>query len=124
MTDLKIAVRKQPAQYEPGEEIAGAAQWLLTRPPDSVEARLLWYTGGGGSYVAVVVATARFDGALQDDTRPFLFTAPAFPHSYRGTLFTVHWAVELMAYPNQESIRAELVIAPDGKAIEFPPIEG
>lgn len=121
MSEVKIDVRKRPAEFEPGEEIVGAAQWLLARTPEAVEARLLWYTGRG-PYVADVIETVRFEGALKDDTRPFRFTAPEAPYSYCGRLLTLCWAVELMAYPNRESARVELVIAPGGRALEFPPM--
>ena len=124
MSELKIGVRKQPAQYEPGEEIAGAAQWQLARAPESVEARLLWHTSGRGFVDVGVVATVRFDGALQDATRPFRFTAPEAPYSYCGKLVTLGWAVELLALPHKESARVELVIAPEGRPLAFEPAEG
>jgi hypothetical protein len=34
MSEMKIAVRKQPAEYAPGEEIAGGVQWRLDRVPE------------------------------------------------------------------------------------------
>lgn len=123
MSELKIAVRKQPAAYEPGEEIAGGAQWELGRAPKSVEARLLWHTSGRGYIDVGVVATVRFDGAQQDDTRSFQFTAPEAPYSFNGTLVTLGWAVELVALPGNESARVELVIAPEGKALELTEME-
>lgn len=122
MTELKVGVRKQPAEYEPGEEIVGAAQWQLDRSPESVEARLLWHTTGRGFVDVGVVATVRFDAPLQDDTRPFRFTAPEAPYSYCGKLIRLDWAIELVALPHKESARVDLVIAPEAKPLEFSPL--
>ena len=122
MSDVKIAVRKQPAEYEPGEEIAGGAQWQLDRSPESVEARLLWHTvgRGGRSHEDVgVVSTVRFDAPQRDDTRSFRFTAPLAPYSFSGQLVTLTWAVELVALPHKENSRVELSIAPGGKPLEL-----
>ncbi len=123
MSEMKIAVRKQPAEYEPGEEIAGGAQWQLDRKPESVEARLLWHTvgSGGRSHEDVgVVATVRFDAPREDDTRSFRFTAPPAPYSFSGQLVTLTWAVELVALPHKENARVEISIAPGGKPLELP----
>lgn len=91
MSDLKIAVRKQPARFQPGEEIAGAAQWRLDRAPQSVEVRLLWHTSGRGIEDVCVVETVRFDVPAQDDTRPFSLVAPDAPYSFSGKLITLEW---------------------------------
>jgi hypothetical protein len=117
MAGIRVAVRKDPAAYEPGEMIAGAAQWQLDRMPESVEVRLLWHTSGRGYEDVAVVATVVFDGAQQDDTRPFQFTAPEAPYSFSGKLITLAWAVEVVALPHNENARADLVIAPRGKAL-------
>jgi hypothetical protein len=122
MSEMKIAVRKQPAEYAPGEEIAGGVQWQLDRAPESVEARLLWHavSSGGRGYEDVgVVATVRFDGPGQEDTRSFQFTAPLAPYSFAGKLVTLTWAVEVVALPRKENTRVEVVIAPGGKALEL-----
>lgn len=112
-------MRKQPAEYEPGEEIAGGAQWRLDRAPASVEARLLWRTSGRGYEDVAVVATASFDAPLQDDTRSFRFTAPEAPYSFSGTLITLRWAIELVALPHSENARVEISIAPGGKPLRL-----
>ncbi len=91
---------------------------MLDRAPRSVEARLLWHTSGKGYEDVGVVATVGFDAAGQEDTRSFRFTAPEAPYSFRGTLVTLGWVVELVALPGNESARVEVVIAPGGKAIE------
>lgn len=117
MSTLKIAVRKDPAQYCPGEEIAGAAQWTTGNQPEAVEVRLLWYTHGRGTEDVCQVDTVRFDAPLQDDTRPFRFTAPEAPYSLAGTLVSLDWVVELIALPSKESDRIIINISPNGKPV-------
>jgi len=117
MSTLKIAVRKDPAQYRPGEEIAGAAQWTTAKPPEAVEVRLLWYTHGRGTEDVCLVDTVRFDAPLQDDTRPFRFTAPEAPYSLAGTLVSLDWVVELITLPSKESDRIIISISSDGKPV-------
>jgi hypothetical protein len=121
MNDLKIAVRKQPAQFQPGEEIAGAAQWRLDHAPKAVEVRLLWHTSGRGIEDVCVVETVRFDAPEQDDTRSFSITTPNAPHGFSGRLITLEWALELVALPSKENARTDLVIAPHGRAIDLRP---
>jgi hypothetical protein len=117
VSEFKMAVRKTPAEYEPGEEIAGAAQWLLDEAPSSVEVRLLWRTSGRGDSDLAVVGTVGFDSPLQDDTRSFTFTAPEAPYSFDGALITLGWALELVALPGKECAHVELVIAPGGRMV-------
>jgi len=117
MSEMKIAVRKHPAEYAPGEEIDGGVQWRLGKAPESVEVRLLWHTTGREFEDVGVVASVRLDGAL-DDTKSFKFTAPAAPYSYHGRVIAVKWAIEVVALPHKENTRVEIVIGPGGKALK------
>ena len=117
--DLKIAVRKQPAEFQPGEEITGAAQWKIGTAPESVEVRLLWHTSGKGIVDISVVDTVSFDAPTADDTRPFTITAPGAPYSFTGKLITLAWVLELVALPSGDNMRIDLIIAPAGKAIDL-----
>lgn len=119
MSELKIAARKQPAHFKPGEEIAGAAQWSLKHAPKSMEVRLLWHTSGRGIEDVCVAATVQFEAPLQDDTRPFTITAPEAPYSFTGSLITLQWALELVALPSRENARIDIVIAPGGETVNL-----
>jgi hypothetical protein len=121
MSEMKIAVRKHPAAYSPGEEIAGGVQWKLDKMPQSVEVRLLWHTTGRQFEDVGVVASVRFDGA-QDDTQSFSFAAPVAPYSFTGQVVALTWALEVVALPHKENARVEIVIAPGGKALELPKV--
>ena len=117
--ELKIAVRKQPAAFQPGEEIAGAAQWRLKHAPHAVEVRLVWHTRGRGIEDVAVAETIQFPNPLQDDTRPFTITAPEAPYSFSGSLITLEWALELVALPSNDNARVDIVIAPGGAAVDL-----
>jgi len=119
MKEMRIAVRKQPAEYEPGEEIAGGAQWVLDHAPHGVEARLLWHVKGQQKEDVGVVDKVQFETPMQEDTRSFTFKAPEAPYSFAGKLVTLEWVVELVALPSNESAHVSLVIAPEGKVIQF-----
>ena len=119
MSDLKIAVRKKSAQYQPGEEIAGAVQWLFEHAPKSVEVRLLWHTSGRGIEDVCVVDTVRFDVPGQEATQTFRFTAPEAPYRFSGRLVTLEWAVELVALPSKDNARVDIAIAPGGETIDL-----
>ncbi len=119
MTEMKIGMRKQPAEFSPGEKIDGAAQWLLERAPTAVEVRLLWHTRGRGTEDVSVAETVRFDAPLRDETRSFSVVAPGAPYSFSGKLITLEWALELVALPSEENARVDIVIAPDGKSINL-----
>jgi hypothetical protein len=119
MNDLKIAVRKKPAQYQPGEEIAGAVQWQCLHAPKAVEVRLLWHTSGRGIEDVCVVDTVRFDAPGQDSTQTFRFTAPEAPYSFFGRLVTLEWAVELVALPSNDNARVDISIAPGGEPVDL-----
>ncbi|HWB61125.1 MAG TPA: hypothetical protein VG733_16710 [Chthoniobacteraceae bacterium] len=117
--ELKIAVRKQPPQFQPGEEIAGAAQWQLKHPPKTVEVRLLWRTLGRGIEDACVVSTVQFDAPLADDTHPFTLVAPDAPYSFAGSLITLQWSLELVALPSKKNAHIDIVIAPGGAPVDL-----
>jgi len=122
MSDPKIAVRNQLAQFQPGEEIAGAAQWQCDRIPETMEVRLLWCTTSSanrGFQDICVVDTVRFDVPLQEDTRQFRFTAPDAPYSFSGKLTALDWVLELVALPTNDNARIEIVIAPGGEKIDL-----
>ena len=119
MSGLKIAVSRQPAHYQPGEEITGAVQWQLKHAPKSMEVRLLWHTSGRGNEDICVVQRVQFDTPLQEDTRSFSITAPEAPYSFTGNLITLEWALELVALPSNDSTRMDIVIAPEGMALDL-----
>ena len=117
MSELKIATLENRAHFAPGEELAGAVAWRLDKQPVSLELRLLWFTRGEGEEDAAVVETLRFDAPRQEETRTFRFALPESPYSFTGTVFSLVWALELVAKPTKESTRLEFTLAPDGQEI-------
>jgi len=119
MSQLKIGLRDNQTRFAPGQEITGAAGWDFPAPPQSVEARLLWFTRGVAIEDSAVVQTVRFENPKAAEARPFAFRLPEMPHSFTGRLASLFWAVEVVAQPAKESARAEFVMGPGGRAISL-----
>lgn len=114
---MKIEIRDDRRQFRPGDQLEGSAKWLLSLPPESVELRLFWYTRGKGTQDAEVVETVRFDPPHQEDSRTFSLKLPQAPYSFSGKLISLVWALELLAKPNDETERVEIVVSPAGDEI-------
>ena len=119
MSQLKIAVREDRTQFLPGDEIVAAAYWKLDGPPQSVEARLFWFTRGKGTQDVNIVETVRFDHPLAEEARPARFRLPEAPYSFSGRLVSLIWALELVVEPGSESARIELTVSPTGEEIDL-----
>ncbi len=117
MSELKIALREERTQFQPGEEIVGAAGWEFPQPPAALEIRLFWFTRGKGTEDTEVVATQRLENPQTAEARPFRFQLPAAPYSFSGRLISLIWALELVALPSKEAARIEFVMAPEGKEV-------
>jgi hypothetical protein len=119
MSELKIQLSTERTAFEPGEELAGTASWKLDPRPRAVELRLFWFTRGPGPEDAGVVERVRFEHALPEEARPFRFRLPDAPYSFSGKLFSVVWALELVAEPSKEAGRREITVAPGGKEVRL-----
>ncbi|MGA2555739.1 MAG: hypothetical protein ABSG04_05640 [Verrucomicrobiota bacterium] len=119
MSALRIEISQGRTAFEPGEELTGTVGWKLDKPARAVELRLFWFTGGAGAADAGVVETAQFDHPSPDDSRPFRFRLPPAPYSFRGSLITLNWALELVAAGATEVARQEITIAPGGEAVRL-----
>lgn len=117
MSELKIGIRDDRKAFRPGERLQGGVGWKLDAPPQSVEARLFWYTKGKGVEDVEVVATVPFDRPGREDARPFEFQLPEGPYSFSGKLISLIWAVELVVQPSGKATRAEFVMSPGGREI-------
>jgi hypothetical protein len=117
MNELKILLRDERRNFRAGDIVEGVAGWRLEKPPKSVEARLFWFTRGKGTEDVGVVSRMRFDVPQQEEGRKFSFTLPAEPWSFSGQLFSLIWALELVAEPGGHTARVELVVSPTGQEI-------
>ncbi len=120
MNQLKIGTRENRKNFEPGEEVEGAAGWELEARPESVEVRLIWFTRGKGTEDVGLVEKVRFEQPQAAEARPFRLRLPPQPYSFSGKLISLIWALELVALPGKQSARVELVVAPGGKEVVLP----
>ncbi len=117
MDELTIETADGRRNYRPGESLAGVVRWRLSRVPQTIELRLFWRTVGGGTSDVGLSSTVSFEQPNQQESRPFLFVAPASPVSFSGKLISLIWALELVATTSSECARLDLVISPTGEEL-------
>src|SRR5690349_739652 len=113
MTELKIDLAGDRTTFEPGEELNGTVSWRGEPAPRNLELRLFWFTRGKGIEDAGVVEHLTLEQPLAQETRSFHFRLPPAPYSCVGSLVSVTWALELIAYPEKSVVRKEIEIGPD-----------
>jgi hypothetical protein len=109
---MRIELDGDRRWYLPGENVSGRIVWNLDVPADAVELRLFWHTSGKGTEDVEIIDDLRVDAAGASGERDFSFRLPLGPYSFSGSLITLAWALELMAFPGGEIERVELVVAP------------
>ncbi len=119
MNTLQIDMTGDRTSFEPGEEVELTLSWELDEAPDSVELRLVWSTSGKGVTDLAVVQTVPFEFPSPRETRRTSIVLPASPYSFSGTLVSLLWAFELIAFPGEDSTRREIVVAPEGKEVRL-----
>lgn len=117
MSEARITLERQA--FQPGETIAGVAEWTLAEAPVRAELRLFWETRGKGTRDVGVEATIAFEAAGSVEARPFSLRAPDAPRSVTGRLIAVVWAVELVLEPGETTACEEIVIGPHGREISL-----
>lgn len=110
MISMRIELDDDRRWYLPGENVSGRIVWNLIA--DAVELRLFWHTSGKGTEDVEIIDDLRVDAAGTSGERDFSFRLPLGPYSFSGSLITLAWALELMAFPGGEIERVELVVAP------------
>ncbi len=115
---MKISLEKAIAEFRPDESIRGRVEWSPEETPiQSLDVRLIWYTGGKGTRDVQVVAQQTISAAPANGQQPFQFKAPRGPFSFSGKLISLVWAIEVIAMPGRDAERVDLEIAPTGKEI-------
>ena len=117
MATLIIAPANERTAYSPCETLAGIAGWELDGPATALETRLFFYTEGRGTQDTCIVNRVRFEHPSSAERRPFQFRLPDGPYSFSGKLISLRWALELVAEPDKQSHRLDLIIAPAGKEV-------
>ena len=123
MTDgaiaLELSVEHGQTSFEPGGRVSGVAGWKARIAPPEIELQLVWTSHGWGGRDFKIVETVTFAAPLPEERRPFILALPDAPYSFRGTLISLGWALELVALPGLEKVRVDLTVAPGRRAVEL-----
>ena len=119
MSRLHIETVDGRTSFDPGEEIDLTLSWDLAAPAESIELRLVWNTSGKGTTDLDVVRKVPFEHPSASETRRTSVTMPQSPYSFSGQLVSLIWAIELIAFPSEESTRKEITIAPGGDEVRL-----
>ena len=117
MSEISVVLLDRKETYLPGEKVRGAAYWTLGRDPESVEVRLFWRTEGKGTTDTEIVASRTFENPARTDRRDFELALPDGPYSFAGKLIAIIWSVEVVAEPESEAGRQDIVVSPTGKPV-------
>jgi hypothetical protein len=118
MSALTLKPTSGGTERRPGDTLELLASWSLASAPESLEARLFWFTQGKGTQDVGVVETQPIDVPGPQGERRIRFKLPDTPYSFSGTLITLAWGVELIA-GDEEAARWEFVMAPGGREIRL-----
>ncbi len=121
--DIDIHFRDGLTGHVPGGLLEGRVDWVLNgAPPEKIDIRLFWFTNNSKDlHDVAVVESVTVPHPTASGSHTFSFFLPEGPWSLRGQLFTLHWAVEVLA--GRQSNRAEFVMAPGGETIILPTLE-
>lgn len=103
--------------FRPGDTLDVSFEWALESAPETVQARLIWFTRGIGTQDVGLVESQPATPTARGDQR-FRFRLPPGPYSFSGRLISLVWAVELIADDLAE--RWEFVMAPDAREVVLP----
>ena len=118
---LGLELEQGRTVFEPGGRVSGVAAWSAGVVPLGMELRLIWATHGPGGRDFTIAETIPLRKPLAAERRPFIFTLPMAPYSFRGSLISLAWTLELVAQPGEEKALVELTVAPERRAIDLRP---
>ena len=106
-------VQTNSDMFAPGQPIEGTVEWSdLPVKTKSIEVRLIWHTEGKGTLDFELIASKEIDfSSLTEGSGSFSFIAPHRPLSFSGQLISLVWAIEVIAFPTQESERKHILIS-------------
>lgn len=116
---LELSLEDGQTVFEPAGHVTGLAAWSARRAPRGMELRLGWATRGPGGRDFKIVETIPFRQPLASERRPFILTLPLGPYSFRGSLISLEWVLELVALPGEEKAGVALTVAPGQQAIDL-----
>jgi hypothetical protein len=119
--DVTLELRLEDGRtvFEPGGRVTGVAAWSARRAPPGVELRLSWAVRGPGGRDLKIAETIPFRQPLASERRPLSLTLPLGPYSFRGSLISLEWVLELVALPGEEKVGVALTVAPGQQTIDL-----
>jgi hypothetical protein len=120
MDQLQIQLDGDRTCYAPGATLKVVAAWNLTQPAEALELRLSWFTQGRTTAETAMIETRRIDKPAVEGQQQFEITAPGFPFSFRGVLFEISWALDLISFPTESVVRQLIVVAPNAETVVAP----
>jgi hypothetical protein len=119
MSSISVEPVDGRTAFQPGEEIDVDVRWELDEAPALIELRLVWSTAGKGTTDVRVARTQRIEEPSAGEQRRLTVQLPRSPYSFSGTLVAICWGLELVALPQEESARLEIVIGPGGEEVRL-----
>jgi len=120
MDPLRIQLDGERTCFAPGETLKLIVAWKLAQSAEALELRLSWFTQGRTTAEMAVVETRRIENPGLEGQQQLELKAPGFPFSFRGVLFEISWALDLISFPSENVVRQLIVIAPNAKAVVSP----
>lgn len=108
---MSISVNDAADGYSPGAVIKGEIDWQVDYRPKMAVLRLFWYTEGKGTQDVGIVEEKNLN-PVSAHQKDFRFQLPEAPYSFKGSLITLKWAVELVLDKGKDSARVDLVVSP------------
>jgi hypothetical protein len=113
MNELRIDTRYDA--FYPGSDAQATCSWQLDQEPQAIELRLVWNTSGKGDRDLKVAQTVRIDSPGAVGRQEITLRLPWGPYSFSGKLISLIWALELVAFPSEDSVRKEILIGPNAE---------
>lgn len=123
MSQLSIQLAHGKRVYAPGETLQGQVRWHFERPPDSIELVVFWHTEGRALSESGISSRVHWQQPGQRGERPFSFSLPEGPHTFRGKLISLSWAVEAIQRPGKQHAQVSFVLSPTGAELVLPELE-
>ena len=118
MDKLNIETLEGRSSFAPGETVQGTVQWNFGQDnPEAIEISLFWRTTGKGTRDVGVVETVKFNNPGSLGQRDFSLKLPTGPYSFSGKLISILWAVEAVAWADEQTARQDITVSPTGEEV-------
>jgi hypothetical protein len=106
-------------EFAPGDTVEGIARWSIGKKAEQGLLNLFWYVEQRDGPHIFPVQSLAIAHVSESAEFSFSLDLPEGPFSYKGSLFEVQWAIELLIEPGILDVREKIVLAPDRKPLSF-----